>query len=85
MQVERIAKRLNIPYGGKLVRAEPTDEANVEVGRAPDVPEELYDGWAVYRELDERAKQRTSVDNISDVLDAVVRLIKKREDGGRQT
>ena len=44
-----------------------------------DMPEELYDGWAVYRELDEKAKQRTSAENISDVLDAVVRLIKKRE------
>lgn len=44
-----------------------------------DIPEELYDGWAVYRELDEKAQQRTSAENISDVLDALVRLIKKRK------
>lgn len=33
-------------------------------------------GYAVFQALDERAKLRTSAENVSDVLDAVVRLIR---------
>lgn len=41
-------------------------------------PFELFDGWAVYQEIAEHRKVRTSPENVSDVLDAVVRLIRKR-------
>lgn len=43
-----------------------------------DIPDVLYDGFAVYSELDEKAKRRTGAENVSDVLDAVVRLLKKQ-------
>lgn len=41
-------------------------------------PEELFDGYAVERELTGQARRRTSTENVIDVLDAVVRLMKKR-------
>ncbi|WP_292411298.1 hypothetical protein [Methylophaga sp.] len=40
----------------------------------------LFDGFAVYDALDDKAKQRTGPENVSDVLDAVVRIL--REDEG---
>lgn len=36
-----------------------------------------FDGFAVYSELSEKAKTRTSAENVSDVLDSLVRLYKK--------
>lgn len=41
------------------------------------IPDVLFDGNAVWRELDERAKTRTSAENVSDVLDAIVRLMRR--------
>lgn len=46
-------------------------------------PEELFDGCAVERELTGQARRRTSTENVIDVLDAVVRLMKRRR--ARQT
>jgi len=40
------------------------------------IPDVLFDGNAVWQYLDERAKTRTSAENVSDVLDAVVRLMR---------
>lgn len=40
------------------------------------VPAVLFDGYAVLSAMDERARRRTSTENISDVLDAVVRLLR---------
>lgn len=40
----------------------------------------IYSGLTVYDALDEKARQRTSADNISDVLDAIVRLFKQQRD-----
>ena len=42
------------------------------------IPEELFDGYAIIQKFDARAKYRTSADNVSDVLDIVVKLIKER-------
>lgn len=42
--------------------------------RLPDV---LYDGFAVYQALDEKARRRTGAENVSDVLDAVVKLMRE--------
>jgi len=42
-----------------------------------ELPAVLFDGRAVYAELDVKAHSRTSADNVSDVLDAVVRLLRK--------
>ena len=39
-------------------------------------PAVLFDGYAVLQALSDNAKKRTSPDNVSDVLDAVVRLIR---------
>lgn len=44
-----------------------------EVAKPPAV---LFDGFAVLQALDEKAKGRTSAENVSDVLDAVVRLMR---------
>jgi len=43
------------------------------------LPEVLFDGHRVYRSLPPKALQRTSPENVADVLDCVVRLA--REDG----
>lgn len=36
----------------------------------------LFDGYAVYNAMSEKAKARTSADNVADVLDAAVRVIR---------
>lgn len=46
------------------------------------VPEVLFDGYAVLQGLDDKAKARTSAENVSDVLDAVVRLIRAASQHG---
>lgn len=46
-------------------------------GCAVPIPDVLFDGNAVWQALDERARTRTSAENISDVLDAVVRLMRE--------
>lgn len=48
-----------------------------QAGAAVPIPDALFDGRAVYAELDVKAHSRTSADNVSDVLDAVVRLMRK--------
>ena len=50
------------------------------VGSAEHIPEVLYDGYAVYSELTEYAQRRTSPENVSDTLDAIVRLLKQNTD-----
>lgn len=42
----------------------------------PAVPEVLFDGYAVLQAMSEKAKARTSPENVSDVLDAAVKLIR---------
>lgn len=42
----------------------------------PAVPEVLFDGYAVLQAMSEKAKARTSPANVSDVLDAAVKLIR---------
>ena len=42
------------------------------------LPAELFDGFAVYSAMTEPAKQRTSGENVSDALNAVVKLIRAR-------
>jgi hypothetical protein len=46
-------------------------------------PSILFEGWRVYHALSSKAQTRTSVENVSDVLDAVVRLIRAQQPGGR--
>jgi len=70
-------------------------EAAYELGcyldtiRAPhepnaDLPAELFDGYAVFLELQkyQSARQRTGRENVADVLDAVVRLIRAAQAKG---
>ncbi len=42
------------------------------------LPEELFDGVAVLAEITERERRHTGAENVIAVLDAVVRLIRKR-------
>jgi hypothetical protein len=42
----------------------------------PAVPEILFDGYAVLQAMSEKARARTSPENVSDVLDAAVKLIR---------
>lgn len=44
--------------------------------QAQPVPDVLFDGYAVLSALDDKARSRTSPENVSDVLDAVVRLMR---------
>lgn len=46
--------------------------------QAKEIPRILFDGYAVLQELrkDPRCANRTSAENVSDVLDAVVRLLR---------
>lgn len=43
----------------------------------PEIPAELFDGFAVYKALSKKAMQRTGAENVSDVLDALVALMKR--------
>lgn len=43
------------------------------------LPVELFDGFGVFNMLKPEAKRRTSPENVSDVLDAVVRLINRAD------
>lgn len=45
---------------------------------SPAIPDVLLDGYAVLQALDEKAKGRTSAENVSDVLDAAVRVLRAR-------
>lgn len=45
-------------------------------------PPEIYDAYAVYQSLSDKARQRTGPENVSDTLDALNQLIK--ESGRRQ-
>lgn len=58
--------------------------ATIIAKHSPSVPEQaslknpLFDGWSVFQEIgnDPRAAARTSAENVSDVLDAVVRILR---------
>lgn len=41
------------------------------------IPEVLFDGYKVYQELTKAEEKRTSYENVSDVLDAVVRILRR--------
>jgi hypothetical protein len=41
------------------------------------IPDVLFDGFAVYSELKDREKTYTTPENVSAVLDAVVRLLRQ--------
>lgn len=43
---------------------------------AEPIPDQLFDGYAVLQALSEKAKSRTNADNVADVLDAVVSVIR---------
>ena len=49
---------------------------SVTVAQAGQVPDVLFDGFAVYQALSDKAKGRTSSHNVSDTLDAVVKLMR---------
>jgi hypothetical protein len=54
---------------------------------SPAIPRVLFDGCAVWDELkqDDRAARRTSSENVSDVLDAVVRILRRENDPSSAT
>jgi hypothetical protein len=69
--VELITSSDVADWNRRAALAEPSQPA----GRVP-LPEVLFDGYAVSQALSPQAKQRTSLENVSDVLDAVVRLLR---------
>lgn len=46
-------------------------------GSASAIPMVLFDGYAVWLEMTKEEKARTQMHNVSDVLDAVVRLMRR--------
>jgi hypothetical protein len=79
-EARKIARNLRIPLymrdtaGATEALAKFADRVLRDDSKIP--PPILFDGFAVLQALDERAKGRTSADNVSDVLDAVVRLMR---------
>ena len=61
------------------------DDAPVAAQAQPSVPDVLFDGYAVLSALDDKARSRTSPENVSDVLDAVVRLVRATPPADGQT
>jgi hypothetical protein len=55
------------------------DDTPVSAQSAGEVPAVLFDGFAVYSALSEKAKGRTSPENVCDTLDAAVRLIRDND------
>lgn len=41
------------------------------------VPAAAFDGYAVYQALSEKARNRTSADNVADVLDALAKVMRE--------
>ena len=63
----------NKPYEGIILQSLAAFNAGSEQEKIKfDV---IFDGCAIFQELDEKQKSRTSAENVSDVLDAVVRLM----------
>jgi hypothetical protein len=52
------------------------DELQVRDSLPAGVPDVLFDGFAVLNALSDKAEARTSSENVSDVLDAVVKLLR---------
>jgi hypothetical protein len=57
-------------------------EASKAQPAAPTVPDVLFDGYAVLQALSERAKTRTSAENVSDTLDAIVKILRTEQPSG---
>lgn len=81
-QLQASAPRASWPEDADLM-TEAADEitrlrAEVEALRedASKIPDILFDGWSVLQALTGPAKKRTSPENVSDVLDAVVNILK---------
>lgn len=75
-----IAEQLGVDIGEHSNLNNPWNEALVSmqqpVAQAGQVPEVLFDGFAVYQALSDKAKGRTSSHNVYDTLDAVVKLMR---------
>lgn len=55
----------------------PAEPASAPSGKPPMV---LFEGWEVYNRLTPKARKRTTAENVSDTLDAVVKLMRERAD-----
>lgn len=84
-QRDRLAEALNdLWYGHNLTGAayELIEEAlaavkGAEAQKPPAIPDILFDGFAVYSELNPREKHYTTPENVSAVLDAIVRIMRR--------
>ena len=54
-----------------------TEHERLMKARAAKVPSWVFDGYKVYSKLSGKAKQRTSTENVSDVLDAINAMLNK--------
>jgi hypothetical protein len=78
LALERYKQALYQANGRLMQLDQEPVKLDYSVSPPSEYPQELFDGYSVLRELTDQAKRRTSAENVSDVLDAVVRLTKKR-------
>jgi hypothetical protein len=82
-EIDRVCASLGHPDDPHDETPERCDTCLREFAAAPaaggedELPAILFDGHAVYAQLDDRQKARTSPENVADVLDAVVRAARK--------
>jgi hypothetical protein len=78
-EVERLIRDNGQHYQHQVVGVELLPEQAVAAARADgELPEELFDGDAVYRALTDEERSHIAATEVADVLDAVVRLIRTR-------
>ena len=73
-QLEDAARK----YNGIIEQVERVIKDNVEKLEAGYIPDELFDGYGVLHNIESKNKDLITSDQISDVLDSAVRLIKQR-------
>lgn len=75
----RTTYHCEVQSDGKIVctPAEEKDEARRSSADCSAIPDILFDGFAVYSELKDREKTYTTPENVSAVLDAVVRILRQ--------
>ena len=87
--IDGVAYDLQAPVAAELLRLHLELQARASLptqpaAQAAQVPDVLFDGFAVLQGLSEQAKKRTGAENVSDVLDSVVRLIRAAQQGAEQ-
>lgn len=75
-----VSRGADVGPGGGVRATHATGSAPSKPGAAEppsEIPHELFDGYSVLQELTQQQRLRTSPENVSDVLDAAVRLMRR--------